>query len=53
MKKTGTWIIKVIVPKKAFRNNFTLSAAEVNNAGPLKRRGISDLPFLKTVLAIC
>ena len=33
-------------------NNFALPDAEDNNAGPLNRRGIADLPLLRTILAI-
>ena len=33
-------------------NNFALSDAEGNTSGPLNREGISDLPFLRTLLAI-
>ena len=34
-------------------NNFALSDAEDNSFGPLSRGGIADLPFLRTLLAIC
>ena len=33
-------------------NNFTLSDAETNPLGPLNRRGIADLPLLRTLLGI-
>ena len=34
-------------------NNFALSDAEDNTSGLLNRRGIADLPLLRTLLAIC
>ena len=34
-------------------NNFAQSGAEDNTFGPSNRRGIADLPFLRTLLAIC
>ena len=34
-------------------NSFALSDAEDNTSGPLKRGDIADLPFLRTLLAIC
>ena len=34
-------------------NNFALSDAEDNTSWPLNRRGIADLPLLRTLLAIC
>ena len=33
-------------------NNFALSDTEDNTSRPLNRRGIADLPFLETLLAI-
>ena len=33
-------------------NNFALSDAEDNNSGLLNRGGISDLPLLRTLLAV-
>ena len=33
-------------------NNFALSDTEDNTSRPLNRRGIADLPFLGTLLAI-
>ena len=33
-------------------NNFALSDAEDNTSGPLNRGGITDLPLLRTLLAI-
>ena len=37
---------------KLLANNFVLSDANNNTAGPLTRVGIADLPLLKTLLAI-
>ena len=34
-------------------NNFALSDAEDNTSGPFNRGGITDLPLLRTLLAIC
>ena len=34
-------------------NNFALLDADDNNSAPLNRRGIADLPLLRTLLAIC
>ena len=34
-------------------SNFALSDAEDNTSGLLNRGGIADLPFLRTLLAIC
>ena len=39
--------------EKFLANNFALSDAEDNTAGPLNRGGIADLPLLRTLLAIC
>ena len=39
--------------EKFLANNFTLSDAEDNTSGPLNREGITDLPLLRTLLAIC
>ena len=39
--------------EKFLGNNFALWDAEDNTSGPLNRRGISDLPMLRTLLAIC
>ena len=39
--------------EKFSANNFALSDAEDNTSGPLNRGGISDLPLLRTLLAIC
>ena len=36
-----------------FANNFTLSDAEDNTSGALKRGCVADLPLLRTLLAIC
>ena len=38
--------------EKFSANNFALSDAEDNTSGPLNRRGIADLPLLRTLLAI-
>ena len=38
--------------EKFSANNFALSDAEDKTSGPLNSRGIADLPFLRTVLAI-
>ena len=38
--------------EKFLANNFALSDAEDNTSDPLKRRGIADLPLLRTLLAI-
>ena len=37
---------------KFLANNFALSEAEDNTSGPLNRGGITDLPLLRTQLAI-
>ena len=37
---------------KFLANNFVLSDAEDNTSGPLNRGGLTDLPFLKTLLEI-
>ena len=39
--------------EKFLAKNFALSDAENNTSGPLNRRGIVDLPLLRTLLAIC
>ena len=39
--------------KKFLADNFTLSEAEDNISRLLNRQGIPDLPFLRTLLAIC
>ena len=39
--------------EKFSANNFPLSDAENNTSKPLNRGGISDLPLLRTLLAIC
>ena len=39
--------------EKFLANNFALSDAEDNTSGPLNRGAIADLPFLRTLLAIC
>ena len=39
--------------EKFSANNFALSDAEDNASGLLNRRGIADLPLLRTLLAIC
>ena len=39
--------------EKFLANNFALSDAEDNTSRPLNRGGIADLPFLRTLLAIC
>ena len=39
--------------EKFLANNFVLSDAEDNTSSPLNKRGIADLPLLKTLLAIC
>ena len=39
--------------EKFLANNFALTDAEVNTAGPLNRGGIANLPLLRTLLAIC
>ena len=38
--------------EKFSANNFALSYAEDNTSGPLNRGGITDLPLLRTLLAI-
>ena len=38
--------------EKFSANNFASSNGEDNTSGPLNRRGIADLPLLKTLLAI-
>ena len=38
--------------EKFLANNFALSEAEDNTSGLLNRGGITDLPLLKTLLAI-
>ena len=38
--------------EKFLGNNFALSDAEDNTSGPLNRRGIANLPLLRTLLAI-
>ena len=38
--------------EKFLANNFALSDAEDNTSGPLNRGGITDLPLLRTLLAI-
>ena len=38
--------------EKFSANNFALSDAENNTSDPLNRRGIADLPLLRTLLAI-
>ena len=39
--------------EKFSANNFALSDAEDNTSRPLNRGGITDLPLLRTLLAIC
>ena len=39
--------------KRFLANNFALSDAEVNIYSLLNRRGIADLPLLRTLLGIC
>ena len=39
--------------EKLLANNFALPDAEGNTSGPLNRRGIADLPLLRTLLAVC
>ena len=39
--------------EKFSANNLALSDAEDNTSGLLNRRGIADLPLLRTILAIC
>ena len=39
--------------EKFSANNFVLSDAEYNTSSPLNRKSIPDLPFLRTLLAIC
>ena len=44
------------IPKfleKFLANNFALSDAEDKTSGLLNRGGITDLPWLRTLLAIC
>ena len=53
--KTGKKIpesSKIVFLEKFLANNFTLSEAEDNTSGLLNRRGIADLPLLRTLLAI-
>ena len=38
--------------EKFLTSNFDFSDAEDNTSGPLNRRGITDLPLLRTLLAI-
>ena len=46
-------VIKIRVLRSFLANNFVLSDAEDNTSGSLNRESISDLPLLRTVLAIC
>ena len=39
--------------EKFLANNFALSDAQDNTSEPLNRRGIADLPLLRTLLTIC
>ena len=39
--------------EKFLANNFALSDVEDDPSGPLNRGGIADLPWLRTLLAIC
>ena len=39
--------------EKFLANNFAVSDVEDNTFGPLNRVGISNLPLLRTILAIC
>ena len=41
------------LPEKFLANIFPVSDTEENTFGQLKRRGIADLPLLRTLLAIC
>ena len=43
---------KFEISEKFLANNFSLSDAKDNTSGPLNRRGIVDLPLLRTLLAI-
>ena len=43
---------KFEILEKFLANNFSLSDAKDNTSGPLNRRGIVDLPLLRTLLAI-
>ena len=55
-KKTGKWIresSRLEFLEKFLANNFALSDAEDNTSGLLNRRGITDLPLFRTLLAIC
>ena len=54
--KTGKEISdssKLEFSDKFLANNFALSDAEDNASWPLNREGITDLPLLRTLLAIC
>ena len=54
--KTGTEIpesSRLELIEKILANNFALSDPEDNTSRPLNRRGIADLPLLRTLLAIC
>ena len=53
--KTGKEIpesSRIRVLEKFLANNFVLSDAEDNTSGPLNRGGTTDLPLLRTLLAI-
>ena len=39
--------------EKSLANKFALTGAKDNTSRFLNRRGIADLPFLRTILAIC
>ena len=54
--KTGreiTELSRLEFLEKVSGNNFALSDAEENISILLNRRGIADLPLLRTLLAIC
>ena len=50
-EKTESWRLKFL--KKFLANNFALSDAEENTSSLLNRVGTTDLPLLRTLLAIC
>ena len=53
--KTGkeTPVIQIRILRKVLADNFALSDAEDNTYCLFNRKGIADLPLLRTLLAIC
>ena len=51
--KTGKEIpessLQIRVLRKFLASNFAISDAEDNTSGPLNRRGIADVPLLRTL----